>query len=231
MSSASTAISVVKSALQKQSVVRFVCEDLPRGFTVVERFGLVGLGGGENDKSNVVAGVAGAPAVVFAVNDVEAVAAGQHGAALVVFRIAHGQKVGGINRDEQLKIDFASGKLVSELSEKALKFTARRIVGDAEGIANGFENPTALFARSISVGSKLIDSVDVIVSFVVWTGEKSNSTFNQQEAFAIGVPLGGTENRVGKIVHKNVVGIMRFGAVDDDGLKLLIPTLRTCVHR
>ena len=89
MSSASAAVSVVKSALQKQSVVRFVCEDLPRSLAVVERFGLVWISRRENDKSNVVASVAGAPAVVFAVGDVEAVAAGQHGAALVVLGIAH----------------------------------------------------------------------------------------------------------------------------------------------
>ena len=51
----------------------------------------------EDDKGHVVAGVARAPAVVFAVGDVEAVAAGHGRAALVVFRIAHGHEMSGIN--------------------------------------------------------------------------------------------------------------------------------------
>ena len=107
-----------------------------------------------------------------------------------------------------------------------MEFTARRVVGNAERIADGFKNSTALFARSISIGSKLVDSVNVAVGFVVGVGEKSNNAFNQQEAFAVGVPFGRTQNVVGEIVQEKVVGVVSFGAVDDDGLKLFIPTLR-----
>ena len=97
MSSASTAISVVKSALQEQSVVGLIGENLTRGFAVVESFGIIGLGGGEDDKSDVVAGVARTAAVVFAVSNVEAVATGHSGAALVVFWVTHTDEVSGIN--------------------------------------------------------------------------------------------------------------------------------------
>ena len=41
---------------------------------IIERFRLIGVGGSEHDKSNVVAGIARAPTVVITIEDVEGVA-------------------------------------------------------------------------------------------------------------------------------------------------------------
>ena len=97
MSTASTAVSIVKTTLQEQSVVRFVHEELTAGLSIVEGFGNVGVSCSENDESHLVASVSGTAAIIFAVDDVEGMARGKRGAAFVAFRIAHGEEVARIN--------------------------------------------------------------------------------------------------------------------------------------
>ena len=60
--------------MKQKPVVRLIHEELARRLAVIERFRLIGVGGSEHDKSHVVAGVAAAPTVVFAIEDVEGVA-------------------------------------------------------------------------------------------------------------------------------------------------------------
>ena len=47
------------------------------------------------------------------------------GAALVPFRVAHGEEVCRVDRDEKLEVNLFCGKLISELSEEMLELTAR----------------------------------------------------------------------------------------------------------
>ncbi len=202
---AGAAVSVVKSTLQEQPVVRFVHEELTTGLSIVERFGVVGVGRREDDKSHIVASVAATAAIIFAVDDVEGVARGQHRAALVVLGIAHGDEVARINRHEKLEVDLAGGKFVGELSKEFLELGAGRIVGDAEGIADSLENSATLFSRSIGKGSKLIDSVDVFFGFVIGSREEADSAFNQSEFIAIGVQLDGAKNGISEIVNEKIV--------------------------
>ena len=58
LGSTSAAVSVVKAALKQKPVVRAIHEQLPRSLAIVESFGLIGVGGGENDEGHVVASVA-----------------------------------------------------------------------------------------------------------------------------------------------------------------------------
>ena len=60
--------------MKQEPVKRLVHEKLARGLAIVDSFGLVGVGGSEHDKGNIVASVAGAPTVVIAIEDVEGVA-------------------------------------------------------------------------------------------------------------------------------------------------------------
>ena len=83
--------------------------------------------------------------------------------------------MGGIQTYEKLEVNLFCGKLVGKLCEKMLKFTSGRIVDDAEGITNGFEDSAPFLTRSVSLRSELVDSVNVLVSFVIGTGEKPNS--------------------------------------------------------
>lgn len=118
-------MSVVKTALKQEPVERLIHEELPRSLAVVESFGLIGVGGSENDEGNVVASVAGTATVVIAIEDVERVARSHGGAALVPFRVAHGEEVCRVDRDEKLEVNLFCGKLISELSEEMLELTAR----------------------------------------------------------------------------------------------------------
>ena len=81
----------------------------------------------------------------------------------------------GVNRHKELEVNLFCGKFVGKLSEEMLKLTACAQIRNTEGIANRLENPTALFARSVSLGSKLINSVNVLIGFIVGTGEEANS--------------------------------------------------------
>ena len=73
---------------------------------------------------------------------------------------------------------------------------------------------------------ELIDSVNVIVSFIVRTREEANSAFNQSELITIDVQFGRIQNGICKVVYESVVRIMSLGAVDNDGLEILVPALR-----
>ena len=102
------AVSVVKATLKQKPVVRLVNENLTRGLAIVERFGNGWIRSGEDDETVIVASVAGTAAVVIAVRGIEGMAADESVPAFVVFRVAHGEEMSGINREEQLEVDFAS---------------------------------------------------------------------------------------------------------------------------
>ena len=74
--------------------------------------------------------------------------------------------------------------------------------------------------------SKEINSVNVLISFVIGFGEEANSAFNQVELIAVGVQFGGVKNRVSEVVDERVVGVVRFGTVDNNSLEILVPRLR-----
>ena len=73
---------------------------------------------------------------------------------------------------------------------------------------------------------ELIDCVNVIVGFVIGAREEANSAFNQIKLIAVGVHFGRIKNRVSEFVDESVVGVVGFGAVDNNGLEILIPRLR-----
>lgn len=87
LSPTGAAISVIEATLKKKSIEGFIHEKLTSGLAVIESFGLVRVRSSENDKGHVVASVAGAPAVVFAIDDVEGVAGSQSRAAIIPFGI------------------------------------------------------------------------------------------------------------------------------------------------
>ena len=155
--------------MKQKPVVRFVDEDLTSSLAVVESFGLIRVSSREDNEAVLVAGVAGTAAVVLAIGIVEGVATDQSVSAFVVFRIRHGEEMRGVNRQEQLEVDFSGGKFVGELSEEPLELTAGRIVGDVQRVAQSFENPAALFARRVGVWSELLNGVDSVVVFIVRT--------------------------------------------------------------
>ena len=93
LSAASTAISVVEPTLKQKPVIRFVHKELPCGLAIVKRFGLVWIGSSEHDKGHVVASIAGASTVVFAIEDVEGVTGNHSRASIVSFGIRHCEKV------------------------------------------------------------------------------------------------------------------------------------------
>ena len=72
---------------------------------------------------------------------------------------------------------------------------------------------------------ELIDSVNVVVGFVIGTGEEADSAFNQGDFVAIGVQLCGLKNGMGKVVDEEIIGIVSLGAVDDDCLQVFVPAL------
>ena len=74
--------------------------------------------------------------------------------------------------------------------------------------------------------SELIDSVNVIISFVIGAGKEVDSTFNQVELIAVGVQFDRILNGMSEIVNERIIGIVSFGAVDDNGLQIFIPRLR-----
>ena len=116
-------MSVVKATLKQKPVVRAIHEQLPRSFSIVESFGFVRIRSSKDDKSHVVASITGTPTVVIAIADVEAVTGSHGGAAIVTLRIAHSNEMCRVQTHEELEVNLFSGKLVSELSEKMLKFT------------------------------------------------------------------------------------------------------------
>ena len=134
--------------------------------------------------------------------------------------------MGGVNRHKKLEVNFLAGKLIGEPGEEMLKLTACTQIRDAERIANRLENPTTFLTRSIGKRSKLINSVNVLISFFVGTGKEVNSAFNQVELIAVGVHFGRIQNGMSEVVNESVVRIVSFGAVDDNGLQVFIPTLR-----
>ena len=226
LGAASSAACFVKAALKQKTVARLVHEKLPRSFAVVESFWNIWVGSGENDESDAITSIAGTAAVVIAVGGIEGMATDKSIAAFIVFRIRHGKEMRGVNRKEQFEVDFAGGKFVGELSEKALELTARRIIGDAEGITQGFKNATALFVRSIGVGSELFDSDAIIVGFVVRAREEADGVVDKNALFLVSVPFDGSKNLVGEILNEDVIRVVSLGAVDDDGLQVFVPGLR-----
>ena len=226
LSTTSSTARVVETTLKQEPVVRLVSEDLPSSLAIVERFGVVGVGGSEHNESNVVASIADTAAVVVAIHDVEGVAGNQSGAALVVLRVAHRQEMRGVYRHEKLEVNLLAGKLIGELREEMLELTACAQICDTEGIANRLENPTALFARSVGVRRELIDSVDVVVGFVVGAREEADGAFNQGDFVASGVQFDRIQNGMGKVVNEGIVGVVGLGAVDDDCLQVFVPALR-----
>ena len=73
---------------------------------------------------------------------------------------------------------------------------------------------------------ELIDSVNVLISFVIGFGEKADSAFNQVKLIAIGVQFCRIQNRVCEVVNEAVIEIVSLGTVDDDSLQVFIPALR-----
>ena len=226
LSPTGTAMSVVKATLKQKPVVRAIHEQLPRSFSIVERFRLVGIGGSENNEGYVVASITGAPAVVIAIEDVEAVTGNHSRTAIISFRIRHCEKVTRVNRHKQLEVNFLARKLIGEPGEEMLKLTACTQIRDAERIANRLENPTTFLTRSIGLRRELIDSVNVLIVFVIGTGEKANSAFNQIKFIAVGIYFGRIKNGMSEVVHESVVGIVRLRPVDNDCLQVFVPTLR-----
>ena len=74
--------------------------------------------------------------------------------------------------------------------------------------------------------SKEINSVNVLISFVIGAREEANSAFNQIKLIAVGVHFGRIQNGMSEVVNERVVRIVSFGAVDDNGLEILVPRLR-----
>ena len=74
--------------------------------------------------------------------------------------------------------------------------------------------------------SELIDSVDIVIGFVVGAGEKADGAFNQSYFVAVGVHFGRIKNGMSEVVHESVVGIVRLRPVDNDCLQVFVPTLR-----
>lgn len=74
--------------------------------------------------------------------------------------------------------------------------------------------------------SKVIDSVNILIGFVIGAREEADSAFNQGEFIAVGVQFGRVKNGMSEVVDERVIGIVSFGAVDDDSLEILVPRLR-----
>ena len=73
---------------------------------------------------------------------------------------------------------------------------------------------------------ELIDSVDVVVGFVIGTRKETDGAFNQGELIAVGIQFGRVKNGMSEVVNERVVGIVSFGSVDDDCLQVFVPALR-----
>lgn len=72
----------------------------------------------------------------------------------------------------------------------------------------------------------MINSVDVVVGFVIGAREEADGAFNQVKLIAVGVHFGRIQNGMSEIVNESVVGIVSLGTVDDDGLQVFVPALR-----
>ena len=89
LSTTSAAVSIVEATLEQKPVERLVHKQLASSFSIVKSFRVTRIGGGENDKGNIITSVAGTAAVVIAINDVEGVTGSQSRAAIISFRITH----------------------------------------------------------------------------------------------------------------------------------------------
>ena len=74
--------------------------------------------------------------------------------------------------------------------------------------------------------SQSLNGVDIGFVLVVWARKEADSAVNQGEFVAVGIPFGRAKNGISEIVNENVVRIVSLGAVDDDGLKILVPAQR-----
>lgn len=72
----------------------------------------------------------------------------------------------------------------------------------------------------------MIDSVNIIVSFIIRTGEEANSAFNQGELISVCIHFGRIKNRMSEVVNEEIIGVVGLGAVDDDSLEVFVPALR-----
>lgn len=123
LGSTSAAVCVVEATLKQEPVEGLVHEKLASRLAVIDSFGLVRVGGSEDDESHVVASVTGTATVVIAIDDVEGVAGSHSVPALVPLGIAHGDEVSRVDRHEKFEVNLFSGKLVGELGEKMLELT------------------------------------------------------------------------------------------------------------
>ena len=71
-----------------------------------------------------------------------------------------------------------------------------------------------------------MNGVDSVVVFIVWPSEEGDRTVNEEAHFGSGVQSSGRKDFVGEVVDEDVIGIVSFGAVDDDGLKIFVPAQR-----
>ena len=71
-----------------------------------------------------------------------------------------------------------------------------------------------------------MNGVDSVGILVVGTSEKSDGAVDEETRFGSGVQFCGRKDFVGEVVDENVIGIVSFGAVDDDGLNVFVPALR-----
>ena len=70
-----------------------------------------------------------------------------------------------------------------------------------------------------------MNGVDSVVVFIEGTRKERDSAVDKETRFGRGVKSGGRENFVGELVNEDVIGIVGFGAVDNDGLKIFVPAL------
>ena len=119
-------MSVVKATLEKKSIERLIHKQLPCRFSIIMRFGIIGIESSEDDKGHVIASIAEAPTVVIAIEDVETVATNMVFTSLVVMVLA----VIAIGFTRTLTPKFLSGKTTlttSRLSRLELMVFALRV--------------------------------------------------------------------------------------------------------
>ena len=62
----------------------------------------------------------------------------------------------------------------------------------------------------------MINSVDVIICFIIGTREEADGAFNQGEFIAVDIPFNWTQNRISEIVNEDMVKVVSLGTVDDE---------------
>ena len=216
---------VVKAALKQESVVGLVHEQLPCRLAVIESFGLVGVGGREDDKRNLVACVTRAAAVVFVIGSVKRVAGSQSATAPVVFRIRHRDKVARINRHEELEVVLLAVKFIGELSEKFLEGTSLGFVSDAESGTQSLEHATFLLVRCVGAGGEFLNCRNTIGVIIVRTGEEADSAVNEGAFLQVEIQRCRIQDRFCETANESVVGIVCLRPVDDDSLQVVVPSI------